>query len=132
MNNETHFSRIEIGEFFVSGYENSGICCKISEGSVADWSLANFVNVETGCYGSCGPIAPVIPVENPQYRRATPKQMAYLRDLGVERPDSISIQAASRLIDQAKVAQMPSCHYCGMPARSVGFFDEPVCEGCGG
>lgn len=26
----------------------------------------------------------------------------------------------------------PSCHYCGMPAASFGFFDEPVCRGCGG
>ena len=24
------------------------------------------------------------------------------------------------------------CHYCGMPARSFGFFDEPVCKECGG
>ena len=24
------------------------------------------------------------------------------------------------------------CHYCGMPATSFGFFDEPVCDGCGG
>lgn len=25
-----------------------------------------------------------------------------------------------------------SCHYCGMPATGVGFFDEPVCSECGG
>lgn len=25
-----------------------------------------------------------------------------------------------------------SCHYCGMPAKSFGFFDEPVCRDCGG
>jgi hypothetical protein len=25
-----------------------------------------------------------------------------------------------------------SCHYCGMPATSFGFFSEPVCKGCGG
>jgi len=24
------------------------------------------------------------------------------------------------------------CHYCGMPAKSFGFFDEPVCRECGG
>lgn len=24
------------------------------------------------------------------------------------------------------------CHYCGMPATGWGFFDEPVCEDCGG
>lgn len=26
----------------------------------------------------------------------------------------------------------PVCHYCGMPAKSFGFFDEPVCSDCGG
>lgn len=25
-----------------------------------------------------------------------------------------------------------SCHYCGMPAKSLGFFDEPICSECGG
>ena len=24
------------------------------------------------------------------------------------------------------------CHYCGMPASSFGFFDEPICRECGG
>jgi hypothetical protein len=24
------------------------------------------------------------------------------------------------------------CHYCGMPAYKFGFFDEPVCNQCGG
>ncbi len=24
------------------------------------------------------------------------------------------------------------CHYCGSPANSFGFFDEPVCRECGG
>lgn len=24
------------------------------------------------------------------------------------------------------------CHYCGQPASRFGFFDEPVCPGCGG
>lgn len=27
-------------------------------------------------------------------------------------------------------ARRADCHYCGMPATSVGFFDEPVCEDC--
>jgi len=30
------------------------------------------------------------------------------------------------------VRQTDSCHYCGMPARSSGFFDEPVCRECDG
>ena len=25
-----------------------------------------------------------------------------------------------------------NCHYCGCPATGWGFFDEPVCEDCGG
>lgn len=25
-----------------------------------------------------------------------------------------------------------TCHYCGMPAVELGFFDEPVCKDCGG
>jgi len=25
-----------------------------------------------------------------------------------------------------------SCHYCGMKATDIGFFDEPVCPECGG
>lgn len=25
-----------------------------------------------------------------------------------------------------------SCHYCGMPAKSFGFFSEPACNECGG
>jgi hypothetical protein len=25
-----------------------------------------------------------------------------------------------------------ACHYCGQPSISFGFFDEPVCEECGG
>lgn len=28
-------------------------------------------------------------------------------------------------------AQSFDCHYCGMPAKSFGFFDEPVCKQCG-
>ena len=24
------------------------------------------------------------------------------------------------------------CHYCGLPANTFGFFDEPVCRECGG
>lgn len=27
-------------------------------------------------------------------------------------------------------ADRDSCHYCGMPATSFGFFDEPVCPEC--
>lgn len=25
-----------------------------------------------------------------------------------------------------------TCHYCGMPAKATSFFDEPVCNECGG
>ena len=25
-----------------------------------------------------------------------------------------------------------ACHYCGLPAVDFGFFDEPICEDCGG
>jgi len=31
-----------------------------------------------------------------------------------------------------KADDTPSCHYCGMPATSFGFFDEPACPECGG
>lgn len=64
---------------------------------------------------------------------ATSRQIAYLRDLGVaDVPANLSKSQASRMIDEAKSAQQPSCHYCGMPATSAGFFDEPICSECGG
>ena len=33
---------------------------------------------------------------------------------------------------ESPVKQSKSCHYCGAPMRSLGFFGEPVCAECGG
>ena len=33
---------------------------------------------------------------------------------------------------EAPIEMPDTCHYCGMPAVSLGFFGEPVCEECGG
>lgn len=38
------------------------------------------------------------------------------------------------IISLVPVVQKRRCHYCGCDAKSgaFGFFDEPVCEDCGG
>lgn len=51
--------------------------------------------------------------------------------------NSFKITAKAPTQQQRSVASAPhndslSCHYCGMPATSFGFFDEPVCRECGG
>lgn len=38
----------------------------------------------------------------------------------------------SKAEGQAMRDAQSSCHYCGMPARSDGFFGEPACSECGG
>jgi hypothetical protein len=58
---------------------------------------------------------------------ATEKQMNYIVDLGGQTGPYTKLEA-SQIIECLK----PSCHYCGMPATGFGFFDEPVCGGCGG
>lgn len=48
-------------------------------------------------------------------------------------PVSAAIEAEQR--DQQQKALNSKklyCHYCGMPAKSFGFFGEPACEDCGG
>lgn len=61
---------------------------------------------------------------------ATDRQISYLRDLGYTDTNLISKTEASAKIDDLKL--IDSCHYCGQPANTFGFFDEPVCEECGG
>lgn len=49
---------------------------------------------------------------------------------GVSRDEAMSI-----IYPPAPSNPRPSseaCHYCGAPAKSFGFFDEPVCRECGG
>lgn len=60
----------------------------------------------------------------------TERQMAYLIDLGYVGGPLTKSQASAE-IDRLKNS-VGSCHYCGMPANSWGFFDEPVCRECGG
>lgn len=43
----------------------------------------------------------------------------------------------TKIISRAEAPKLPGwavgwCHYCGAPARSFGFFDEPTCRECGG
>jgi hypothetical protein len=33
---------------------------------------------------------------------------------------------------EAPIQTSDACHYCGQPATSFGFFDEPICSECGG
>jgi len=126
-----YFNQVENGEFFRTE-TNGPVYQKFPQGTVADWFLASSINVENGCHSSCGPLCQIEIVENPTHRRATSRQVAYLTDLGVNVPGEISVKAASRLIDKAKRAQKPSCHYCGMPATGFCFFGEPACSECGG
>lgn len=71
----------------------------------------------------------------PSYEElATERQMAYLKDLGYDGPETITKSQASTKIDSLKEwkTAVGACHYCGSPAHGFGFFDEPACAQCGG
>ena len=54
-------------------------------------------------------------------------------DVGIEidgKNEYFPIEMTS--INSAKPSGDFSCHYCGMPAKTFGFFDTPVCSECGG
>ncbi len=52
------------------------------------------------------------------------------RDLGVSVQDVIDVIYGTEKTEK-KMEEM-YCHYCGLPATSFGFFDEPICPECGG
>lgn len=62
----------------------------------------------------------------------TEAQISYIQKLDPGQNyafNKITKDQASKMIDNLKKGNK-SCHYCGMPAKSFGFFDEPICEDC--
>ena len=50
-------------------------------------------------------------------------------------PECDPVERAARIEERERAqrrAEQTYCHYCGMPAKSSGFFGEPACEECGG
>ena len=81
------------------------------------------------------------------YRQMEATANVYRKAIGLEACDvtqqaavSPTLTDAEYQIAMATLAPEPhrqnddntSCHYCGMAATNFGFFDEPVCDECGG
>jgi hypothetical protein len=69
------------------------------------------------------------------YAGGEPRYSIYIygKFAGYEGEEDISLDSIYRVEKPApKEEDDFSCHYCGMPAKSFGFFEEPVCEECGG
>jgi len=72
-------------------------------------------------------------------RCAPPQARQASKPLSIPDTDSgLGIGGAGRYIEPLVIPELKRqvqgsrCHYCGLPATNVGFFNEPVCPECGG